>query len=251
MAGSGSAEFDSLRNHLLGNAAVRREIEFAFSSLLTAANPSDRGLRFLFGNGAEWIMAAAAWSAGILTAPAGHNANGFDLTDLLNDAKGLWSVKASASPNAGDVRLKNFMGEGTNVDWAEPTLFVGPYLRGAVLVDPQLHPTVSAKVRHGSDALLLSGRAVKSFAIENPENFIPFEVAVNKGGGSNDPFAFVKSVITPDHFPILSRPFIEANPRKTSSVVEEIQKLDALRKEGAIDDETFRKLVERVSEQSH
>ncbi len=39
MTGSGSPEFDSLRSHLMSNREVRREVEFAFSSLLTAANP--------------------------------------------------------------------------------------------------------------------------------------------------------------------------------------------------------------------
>src|SRR5690625_1788402 len=83
MAGSGSREFDVLKRHLETTPSVKREVEFAFSALLTAANPSDRGLRFLFGNGAEWIIAAAAWSSGVLVAPQGHNTNGFDLGDLL------------------------------------------------------------------------------------------------------------------------------------------------------------------------
>ena len=241
---SGSREFDVLRAHLMSNQAVRREVEFAFSSLLTSANPSDRGLRFLFGSGAEWIMASAAWSAGILTAPAGHNANGFDLGDLLNQAKGLWSVKASASRSAGDVRLKNFMGDGSSADWTEPTLFVGPYLKGAVLIDPRIHSEVKAKMRHGADALLLGGGVVKRFAVDNPHNYVAFDVAINKGGGPNDPYAFVKSVITPEHFPVLSRPFVAATPAKTSTLVDEIQRLADLRDGGVLDDGSFKKAVD-------
>lgn len=244
VSGSGSAEFDALRQHLLTNKDVKREVEFAFSSLLTAANPTDRGLRFLFGNGAEWIMAAAAWSAGVLTAPAGHNANGFDLGDLLNRAKGLWSVKASASTAATQIRLKNFMGNGSSADWTEPTLFVGPYLRGAVLVDPTLHVAVKDAMRRGSDALLLSGGAIKRFAQENPGNYVAFDVAVNSGGGVNDPYAFVKSVITPEHFPILSKPFLAAAPVATGNLVEEIKKLADLRDRGVLDDESFKKAVD-------
>jgi hypothetical protein len=244
MSGSGSAEFDALRNHILSNGEVKREVEFAFSSLLTAANPSDRGLRFLFGNGAEWIMAAASWSAGVLTAPAGHNANGFDLGDLLNQAKGLWSVKASASSSAGDIRLKNFMGDGSNADWTEPTLFVGAYLKGAVLVDPTLHRAVKDRMRHSSDALLLGGGVVKRFALDNPENYVAFDVAINQGGGVNDPYAFVKSVITPEHFPVLSRPFLAATPIASGSLVEEIKKLADLRDLGVLDDESFKKAVD-------
>lgn len=247
MSGSGSAEFDTLRHHLLNTPAVKREVEFAFSSLLTAANPSDRGLRFLFGNGAEWIMAAAAWSAGVLTAPAGHNANGFDLGDLLNKAKGLWSVKASASSSAGDIRLKNFMGDGANADWTEPTLFVGAYLKGAVLVDPAQHTEVHDKMRHSSDALLLGGGVVKRFAQDNPANYVSFDVAINQGGGANDPYAFVKSVITPEHFPILSKPFLAAAPIVTDNLVEEIKKLADLRDQGVLDDESFKKAVDRIT----
>lgn len=246
VSGSGSAEFDALRNHLLSNREVKREVEFAFSSLLTAANPSDRGLRFLFGNGAEWIMAAASWSAGVLTAPAGHNANGFDLGDLLNQAKGLWSVKASASSSAGDIRLKNFMGDGANADWTEPTLFVGAYLKGAVLVDPTLHTAVKDKMRRGSDALLLGGGVVKRFAQDNPENYVAFDVAINQGGGANDPYAFVKSVITPEHFPVLSKPFLAAAPVATGNLVEEIKKLADLRDQGVLDDESFKKAVDML-----
>lgn len=246
MSGSGSLEFDALRTHLLASADVRREVEFAFSALLTAANPTDRGLRFLFGNGAEWIMAAAAWSAGVLTAPAGHNANGFDLGDLLNKAKGLWSVKASASSSAGDIRLKNFMGDGAKADWVEPTLFVGAYLRGAVLVDPAIHLVVSEKVRRSNDALLLGGGVVKRFADENPANYVSFDVAINQGGSGNDPYAFVKSVITPDHFPILSRPFVSARPPRSVSRVDEINRLAELRDQGLLDGEQFKRAVDQV-----
>jgi hypothetical protein len=245
--GSGSVEFDLLRSHLISNREVKREVEFAFSALLSAANPTDRGLRFLFGNGAEWIMATAAWSAGILMAPAGHNSNGFDLSDLLRNAKGLWSVKASASSSAGDIRLKNFMGDGSSSDWTEPTLFVGPYLRGAAFVDPKLHTDVSDRMRRGNDALLLGGGIVKRFALDNPENYVPFDVAINQGGGANDPYAFVKAVITPEHFPILSRPFLASAPLATGSIVEEIKKLADLRDQGVLDDDSFRMAVAKIT----
>lgn len=243
---SGSAEFDALRDHLLGNREVRREVEFAFSALLTAANPTDRGLRFLFGNGAEWIMAAAAWSAGVLAAPAGHNANGFDLADLLASAKGMWSVKASASISTGDVRLKNFMGDGSGAAWTEPTLFVGPYLRGAVFVDPSLHHDVSGRVRRSSDALVLGGGVVKMFASAHSENFVPFDVAVNQGGSANDPYAFVKSLLKPEHFPVLSRPFRESEPVRDSSMVEEIRRLVELRDQGVLEDALFKRALEKL-----
>lgn len=246
MATSGSTEFDKLKKHLDSNQTVRREVEFAFSALLTAANPSDRGLRFLFGNGAEWIMASAAWSAGVLTAPAGHNANGFDLGDLLDKTRALWSVKASASSKGGQIRLKNFMGEGKDASWDEPTLFVSPYYGGAVLIDPSTDGEVRAQARKGADALILPGAVPKSYAADHPENHITFDVAVNEGAGSNDPFAFIKSVIDPAHFPNLSKPFLASMPPAQSNRVEEIERLVALRDSGALTPEQFEKAVERA-----
>ncbi|RRJ87905.1 SHOCT domain-containing protein [Gulosibacter macacae] len=244
--GSGSSEFDMLRNHLQSDPAVKREVEFAFASLVGAANPSDRGLRFLFGGGAEWILAAASWSAGVLTAPAGHNSNGFDLADLLAKARGLWSVKASASDKSMTVRLTNFMGDGANADWQDPTVFVAPYFGGAVLVDPKIHAEIHSQVIKKGDALTLAGTIVKRFRDESPANFIPFEVAVNKGTFQGDPFSFIKSVLAPGHFPILSRPFLESTPIAASSRVEEIKKLAELRDAGALSEEQFRKAVDQV-----
>lgn len=246
MAGSGNSEFDKLRDHLLNNKAVKREVEFAFASLLTAANPSDRGMRFLFGGGAEWIMASASWSAGILTAPAGHNANGFDLADLLTKARGLWSVKASASPSSMQIRLTNFMGDGSNAVWEDATLFVAPYFGGAVLIDPTLHTDVHAEMRRTGDALVLGGGVVKKFRDDNPANFIPFEVAVNSGTSAGDPFAFIKSVLAPEHFPNLSKPFLASAPISTSTRVEEIQRLVALRDQGVLDEAQFKKAIDQV-----
>ncbi len=243
---SGSKAFDTLRDHLDSNREVRREVEFAFSSLLTAANPTDRGLRFLFGNGAEWIMACAAWSAGVLTAPAGHNVDGFDLEDLLDSATSLWSVKASAAAKASQIRLKNFMGDGSGQVWDVPTLFVSPYLGGAVLIDPELHPEVREEARNTGDALVLSAGAVKKFAESHPKNIVRFDVAMNQGGVSADPYAFIKSVIAPEHFPILAKPFLAASPRKEGSRVDDITQLVALRDRGALTEAQFQKVIEAV-----
>lgn len=243
MATSGSPEFDTLKRHLESTPAVRREVEFAFSALLTAANPSDRGLRFLFGNGAEWIIASAAWSAGVLVAPAGHNANGFDLGDLLDSARSLWSVKASASKTSSQVRLINFMGDGANAVWNEPTLFVGPYVNGAVLLDPTQDTELAGKARKGSDALVLAGGIVKKYAKDHPENHVAFDVEVNNGAGANDPYAFVKSILDPGHFPVLSKPFVESEPTTTTTKVDEIKTLAALKENGTLTEAQFQKAL--------
>jgi hypothetical protein len=61
-------------------------------------------------------------------------------------------------------------------------LFVGRYLEGAVLVNPTLHTEVKDGMRHSSDALVLSGNAVKKFAQDTPSNYVRFDVAINQGG---------------------------------------------------------------------
>ncbi|MGV0446016.1 hypothetical protein ACUY3B_08460 [Corynebacterium ureicelerivorans] len=241
---SGSVDFDKLKKTIEGKPVLRREIEFAFSSLLTAANPSDRGLRFLFGGGAEWIIASAAWTAGVLTVPAGHNANGFDLDDLLNKSRNLWSVKASASDKSAQIRLKNFMGEGRDARWLEPTLFVGPYLDGAVLIDPRGDDEMQAKARHAKDALVLPGSVPKKYALEHPENHIEFDVEVNSGTASADPHKFIKSILDPAHFPNLAKPFLAAEPLTSGSRVEEILRLVELHDSGILDSSQLKKAVD-------
>lgn len=239
MSGSGSIEFDHLKRAMATDQALRREVEFAFSSLLSAANPTDRGLRFLFGNGAEWIMAAAAWNAGVLVAPQGHNQNGFDLGDLLDQSRGLWSVKASASAASSQIRLRNFMGSGEAATWNEPTLFVSPYLAGAVLVDPTIHADVHDQVVQKRDAIVISAGVIKRFAEAHPANLIPFDVALNTGQSSYDPYAFIKSIITPEHFPKLSKPFVASSPVSASTAIDEVSKLAELRTSGVLSQEQF------------
>lgn len=245
---SGSIEFDRLKQELENNTGLKKEVEFAFSALLRAANPSDRGMRFLFGQGAEWIIASAAWEAGVLTAPSGHNQNGFDLGYLLNSAQGIWSIKASASKHNGTVRLKNFMGEGVGAEWEEPTLFVSPYLGGAVLVHPKIHTQVTQKARHSGDALTIGCGAVKKFAKENPENFAPFEVIENIGQNRADPYAFIRSILKPDIFPILSRPFQEAQAKTSTTVVDSIQELVRLEKDGVLTKDQLSQAISKTLE---
>lgn len=247
MATSGSPEFDKFKRHIESNQTVRRELEFAFAKLLVAANPSDRGARFLFGGAAEWILAAGAWSAGVLVAPAGHNANGFDLADLLAKARTeLWSVKASAAASPGDIRLVNFQGTGENRDWTEPTLFVGPYLGGGVLVDPTKATEVKNQMKRAGDSLTIRGRAIVEYKKDHPENHVAFDVAVNTGDIPYDSAAFPKSILDPATFPNLAKPFVAAKPVRDASTSAEIERLVGLRDKGVLSEEQFAKAVARI-----
>lgn len=246
MNDSGSLKFDRLKQHLEKSVSARREVEFAFSALLAAANPSDRGLRFLFGNGAEWILACAAWSAGILTAPAGHNANGFDLADLLHEARGMWSVKASASATTSQIRLVNFMGDGRNATWTDPTVFIAPYIHGAVFIDPTQDPDVQNAAHKIGDALTLAGGVVKKYAVNHPHHHISFQIQANTGATTHDPYAFIKSILDPGHFPLLSRPFAAAEPATNNTLVDELQQLNDLKNIGALNDKQYKSAVDHV-----
>jgi len=244
MAGSGSPEFDKFKKHIESNALVRRELEFAFAKLLVAANPSDRGARFLFGGAAEWILTAAAWSAGVLVAPAGHNANGFDLVDLLTKARTeLWSVKASAAAKPADIKLVNFQGSGENRDWLEPTLFVAPHLQGGVLVDPKHASDVYAKMKRGGDSLTIRGKAIMDYRDVHPENHVIFDVAVNTGDIPYDSSAFPTSILDPATFPNLSKPFTEAKPTRDASTSAEIDRLADQRDRGLLTNEQYQKAI--------
>ncbi|MBB1052701.1 hypothetical protein AB6N35_00135 [Dietzia cinnamea] len=246
-ASSGSPEFDKLKKHMDGNQKVRREVEFAFSALLSKANPSNRAARFIFGAGAEWIIASAAWSAGVLTAPAGHDSNGFDLGDLLDKSRALWSVKASASKSSGQIRLINFMGDGANAAWTEPTLFVAPYYGGAVLIDPSSDPDVQDEARLSGDALVLAGGVPKRYAEANPENWIEFDVAVNDEDAEHaDDYVFIKSLLDPTHFPILSKPFVASSPPSDNSRLQLIKDAAAMRDAGTLTEEQFDAAVNSI-----
>lgn len=246
-ASSGSPEFDKLKKHLDSTPKVRREVEFAFSALLAKANPSNRGARWMFGGGAEWIMAAASWSAGVLTSPAGHDENGFDLTDLLDKSRSLWSVKASAAKTSGQIRLRNFMGDGAGAVWTEPTLFIGPYYGGAVLIDPSSDPDVQDEARISGDALVLAGGVPKRYAEASPENWIEFDVAINDADAdASDDFDFIKNLLDPAHFPILSRPFVESEPPASNNRLDEIKKAADLRDAGTITEAQFDAVVKRI-----
>lgn len=229
---SGSAEFDSLRDHLAANITVQREVENALAFLLARANPSDRAARFVVGGAVEWIVAAAAWSAGVLTNPAGHNANGFDLVDLLNNAKGLWSVKFSSDKRVRTFRLTNGLG-GAGKGFVEPTIFIHNKLGGFVFIDPAKHPKVAAAEIKDGDAALMPFGAVATFAASHPECVAVAAIPMNEGQASSDPFGFVKELLAPEHFPNLSKVFLAAVPAP-AAISDEIRKIVELFDSGLI-----------------
>src|SRR5438105_312648 len=66
---SGSAKFEKFRDAMSKDKALVRELEVALQVNVDRVNPSDPGNRFITGGAAEWIIAAAAWEANVLTVP--------------------------------------------------------------------------------------------------------------------------------------------------------------------------------------
>lgn len=209
-------------------------------------NPSDPGNRFVVGGAVEWLVAAAAWALDVLTMPGGHSARGFDLMDLQDAARGLWSLKAQTSANKGAFRLTNGLG-GSGKGFQDATVFVSPHLPGLVYIDPEIHAETAAKVKVKADAVELPFRAVADHAKDHPECVAALVAPRNEGRGAENPFlAYAETIATPERFPRLTTMFAAAKP-PTSGRAAEIAELIAMKQAGAISDDQFNALVNQVA----
>lgn len=243
---SGSPAFDALRDGLALDPAVRAELEGALRLNVDRVSPSDRGNRFIVGGAVEWLIAAAAWSLGVLTLPGGHGANGYDLVDLQDTARGLWSVKSTSSRSRAEWRISNGLG-GSGKGLTEPTVFVSPRLPGLVFVHPRLHSDVAALARAKKDAVTLPFAAVADHAAARPGCVAPLVAPVNEGRGRENPFlAYAETLVPPERFPRLNTMFQAAKPAHTG-VAGDVQALVALRDAGTITDEEFHALIRKAA----
>lgn len=240
---SGSEAFDALRGALERDANLRGELEAALDLNVRRVNPTDRANRFGSGAAVEWILAAAAYAAKILTIPGGHNANGFDLRDLREDARGLWSVKNTTKRS--DFRMTNGIG-GAGAGFVDPVVFLSPALPGITFVDPHRHSEVTAQVVIKPDATVLPFRVVEEHARRHPECVAPCRMPGNPGTGTNDPWMdYVESLLSADRFPQLSRLFAASKP-VAGTLTSELQELVAQRDAGNISADQFDLLIRRL-----
>jgi hypothetical protein len=192
----------------------------------------------------EWILAAAAYNAGILTAPAGHNVDGYDLRNLRAKAQGLWSVKNTTRPRT-DFRLTNGMG-GAGRGFVEPVIFLSPSLPGLTFADPNQHPSLADSVQVLGDATVLKFRSVLQHALSNPECVATCRMPTNMGEGRDDPWMdYVESLLDSSRFPLLSKMFLEARSHG-NSIVEVLEQLSKLLKTGVITQAQFDELVTKI-----
>lgn len=242
---SGSPEFDQLRTAISSDRQLRNEVESLMLLLVETYNPSDRGVRFITGGIGEWMLAFAAYSAGVLSMPAGHNANGFDLQGLLSRAKGLWSVKGS-NRSGGDFIITNGR-NGPGAGFVEPTVFWSPDLPGMVFAHPALHDSVVAGQRALKDSTVVSKHVIAAHAHEHPECVIAIEVPENPGTATKDPaFEAVKLLVEGGNFPRLRR-MLEDAEKVDSSLVGQLQALRSMRDSGDLTDEAYSAAVRKVT----
>lgn len=235
---SGSEAFDRLRAEMISNPSLVREVENALQVLVGRVDPADRGARFVIGTAVEWIIASAAWSAGVLAAPGGHSVDGFDLQDLEDRARGLWSVKSSFQKTFGSFRITNGLG-GAGRGMTDPTIFLHPRLPGATLIDPVAHPEMVERIVQRADGTDLAGRFVLAHADDHPECLIPLVMPTNEHRGTEDAaLLFTQGLLTAQQFPRLHQVFLAAQPRQ-GSVADEIRGLAALREQGSLSDDEF------------
>lgn len=240
---SGSIAFDALRNALIREPALRAELEAALDLNVRRVNPTDRANRFGSGAAVEWILASVAYSAGVLSIPGGHNSNGFDLRDLRENARGLWSVKNQTK--RGEWRISNGLG-GSGGGFVDATVFVSPSLPGLTFVDPRLHLDVTAQIIVKSDAVTLPARVIEKHSEERPECVAPCSMPRNPGTGDEDPWMdYVENLLSRDRFPRLSQLFTASKP-VGGTLTSELQTLVALRDSGALSAEQFDLTLKRI-----
>lgn len=245
LRGSGSPAFDRLRTHMLREPAVRSEVESALQVLIDRVDPADRGARFVIGTAVEWIIAAAAWEAGVLTTPGGHSVDGFDLQDVERQAKGLWSVKSSFRRSGGAFRITNGLG-GAGRGLTDPTLFLHPRLPGIVLVHPQIHPDVAGKVVAKADGTDLALHWIADHADRDPLCVIQLRMPENQHRGREDAaLLFTRGLLAESRFPRLSRVFADSD-HQAGSIASEITQLAALRDSGELTHDEYRAAKARL-----
>lgn len=244
-SGSGSHEFDQLRLSIQRDRQLRNEIESLMLLLVETYNPSDRGVRFITGGIGEWMLAFAAYSAGVLTLPAGHNANGFDLQGVLARAKGLWSVKGS-NRRGGDFIISNGR-NGPGAGFIEPTVFWSPDLPGMVFADPRIHEWVATRQRALKDSTVIAKSVISEHAEAHPECVIQLEVPENPGTATKDPaFEAVKLLVSGGNFPRL-RKMLEDVAKVDSSLVGQLQALRSMRDAGDLSPATYEAAVQKLT----
>jgi hypothetical protein len=213
-------------------------------------NPTGRAARFVYGALCEWGLALAGFSAGLLALPDGHDANGTDLRGVIEQQRGLWSVKASASTSA----AYSFILENFRRGLTEPppfqfpvTVFMHPLLPGITIVDPARHPAVVSAVRTRGDSRDLALSVLRQHAVDNPLCVIPFQQPGNPGGAGQDDVTgldLVRGVVDSIHFKRLKQMFQQAAAAESADIVTRLRDVQQMIDKGTISQAQGQRMIE-------
>ena len=240
--------FQQLRQRWSTNSGLGLEVLRASHEIINRYDVSDRANRFVVGHYMEAVLAATFYAAGLITPPAGANADGFDLQGITANFRDVMSVKCSFTPGQG-FRITNGM-NGPGRGWTDATLFMSPSLPGIVYASPALHPLLAAEVRTASDATLLGLRALTEHAARAQECVIPIAVPANPRTGRGTLGADVFRQIVGDQpgmYPELSRVLVRARmAAEGGDAMEQVTQILTWEREGRITTLQREQMVDRL-----
>ena len=235
---SGSQRFDELKQAFESSPQLKSETEALLRLVLENYNPSNPGIRFITGQAAEWVIAFAAYAAGVIVIPQGHGAVGIDLKEVFGVVKESWSCKSSTQQKVNNFRISNGLG-GSGRGFVDPTIFMAPLLPGIVFAHPMVHPHVTDAQVLEKDAVTMPFRVIADHAAAHPECVIELDIPHNQGHGATDAtLEALKLLVTSHGFPILGKLFEDAKPVKRS-IADELTTLRKMLEGGSITEEIY------------
>ena len=160
--------FAQLKQKIDHDDKLRQEVEYTLAQLLGRFATSVRENRFVVGGALEVILTAALRAAGVAAEDVGISEERID----IRIPNGGFSVKGHFS-GTGNIRLINVLGDSTQAEWSEGTLFV-LHGMGIGYSDPELLGAGATK--REKDAIVLRYNQLKQFLETNPAYFISLQV---------------------------------------------------------------------------
>jgi hypothetical protein len=160
--------FAQLKQKIDHDDKLRQEVEYTLAQLLGRFATSVRENRFVVGGALEVILTAALRAAGVAAEDVGISEERID----IRIPNGGFSVKGHFS-GTGNIRLINVLGDSTQAEWSEGTLFV-LHGMGIGYSDPELLGAGATK--REKDAIVLRYNQLKQFLETNPAYFIALQV---------------------------------------------------------------------------
>jgi hypothetical protein len=193
------------------------------------------------------MITFAAYAAGVLTLPEGHNANGHDLRGLLGQVKDLWSIKSSYTKGTPFIITNGLGGAGRGMEG--PVIFWSPGLPGLVYVDPELHAEVAAAQVVRPDQVTLKKSAVLGHAQAHSECVIECHIPTNPKTATKDAgFEAVRLlVLGGSQFIRLRKMLDDVAAAPDTSVVAQVRELVAMKNNGDLPESAFEALLSKIT----